>query len=55
MTGLIHISAPVEWIQRITMFAKIKGLSRSELIRKSVDSYLMDFKAPIDPEGKPNG
>ena len=55
MTGLIHISAPVEWIHRLTMFAKIKGLSRSELIRKSVDSYLMDFKAPIDPEGNPNG
>ena len=50
MTGLIHISAPVEWIHRLNMFARIKGISRSELIRKSVDSYLMDFKAPVEPE-----
>jgi len=40
MTKRIHVSLPVQYLERLRIEAELSGLSLSEIIRKAIDLYL---------------
>ena len=40
MNSVFQLSAPTEWINKVTSIAKARGITRSELIREAVTNYL---------------